>query len=228
MKHQRHCSTFIRYPSAEGACDGAESTETDSLELEAPVANLRAIKAVPTATAANAATMKRIVWLVPGPLASPLLSAWLALDKPSSTPPVGAGLGEGLPATESIGGAVPLTNWGTGVGEGLAATESIGTDVPVRATWGTGVGEGLVIATKSIAATVPEGSTPGAPETITVGVGVETWADVTVAAGVPPDEVGGLPPYDMDMGINIDIDIDIDMDIDVDVDTSSSSRRRAL
>jgi hypothetical protein len=84
-----------------------------------------------------------------------------------------------------------------------------------------------LVATESIGAAVPEGSTWGAPvpgETITVRVGAETGVDVTVAAGVPPDEAVGLSLYDMDMGINMDID----MDVDVNVDTSSSSRRRAL
>jgi hypothetical protein len=56
------------------------------------------------------------------------------VDKPRSTPPVGAGVGEGLAGTESIGGAVPLGSWGIKVGEGLAAIESIGAEVPVGAT----------------------------------------------------------------------------------------------
>ncbi len=55
-------------------------------------------------------------------------------------------------------------------------------------------------------------------------MGAETGEDMTVAAGVPPNEAVGLSLYDMDMGINMDID----MDVDADVDTSSSSRRRAL
>jgi hypothetical protein len=82
MKHQNQSSSSTRRPSAAGACGGPETT--DPLALEAPelAANLRAINAAPTATAANATTMNRIVWLASGPLVPPLFSAWLALDKP--------------------------------------------------------------------------------------------------------------------------------------------------
>jgi hypothetical protein len=216
MKYQHQTSTPTRRPSAAGACDGVESTDsleaTDTLELEAPkpVANLRAIKAVPTATAANAETMNRIVWLVSGPLESPLLPA----NKPSSTPPtgvvgkprstpsVGTGVGEGLVATEPVGAAVSVeVTWGAGVGEGLIATASIGATVPVGTAWGVGVGEGLV-ATESIGATVPVGTTK-------VGVGI---GDVTAVTGIP-------------LGTNEAVRISsyaIDMDIDMDVGMSSS------
>jgi hypothetical protein len=82
MKYQNQSSSSTRSPSAAGSCDGIEATELLVIEEPELAENLRAIKAAPTATAANPATTNRIVWRVSGPLVPPLFSGFLALDKP--------------------------------------------------------------------------------------------------------------------------------------------------
>jgi hypothetical protein len=198
MRYQNQSSSSTRRPSAAGSCDGTETTDPFVLEVPEPAENLRAIKAAPTATAANAATTNKIVWCVSGPLVPPLFSAWLALDKP----------GVGKPRSTPVGAEV---------GEGANVTELVGATVPVGATWGGRLGEGL-------GATVPEGVTCGAVvpgESITVGVGVETGVDVTV----PADGPLRLSEYGIDMAIGMDMPIGIDKVIGMDMAMSS---RRAL
>jgi hypothetical protein len=165
------------------------------LEVPEPAENLRAIKAAPTATAANAATTNRIVWCASGPLVPPLFSALLALDK--SRPPVGGGVGK--PRSTPVGARV---------GEGAKVTELVGATVLVGAIWGARLGEGL-------GAVVPGQEVPG--ESITVGVGVEIGVDVAV----PADGPLRLSEDGIDMAIGMDMAIDIDKVIGMDMAMSS-------